>query len=127
MKTNPSKYPLLIVLGVVLSGVALAAAGISLSPTQRLEFVNCSDGGNAAQTLPAGSWVMRVTDADTRVCLLGSVDAGAACDGGTGTAAFNNGDVYPQGTVMQIVTGRAQSVSCRSFMSTGDLSFQQGR
>lgn len=89
------------------------AGGINLLTSTRAEFTDCASGGSVAQTLTAGQYLMRVTDADTFLCFAAS---GSTCASG--------GEKFPVGTVvlLTLTTGQV-SVSCRSSASTGDVIF----
>ena len=92
---------------------AFGGAGIVLNTATRAEFTDCASGGSVAQTLALGTYLFRVTDADTTVCFA---EAGSTC------AA--NGEKFPVGTLMcMTITGDKKSVSCRSSGSTGDAIF----
>lgn len=101
----------LVLLAVSLVAVAVMAQGIPLKPATEFNFTDCASGGSAAQTLTANkSFLMRVTDADLWVCYA------ATCATG--------GMKFPQGTVILVKVGAtAQSTSCRSSASTGDVLF----
>lgn len=100
---------------------ALALGGIALKTTPRYEFTNCAAAGSVAQTVTGGEYLLRVTDADSRVCITETAnpDAGTSCgfyDGGT------PGEMFPSGTVMKLqVPGASKSVSCSSSAATGDV------
>ncbi len=96
-----------------LSGGAAHAAGVTVNTTVRFEFTDCASGGSSAQTVTAGSYLFRVTDADTFVCWA------ATCASG--------GEKVPQGTVLLLVVPLNQSFSCRSASgSSGDVIFTRG-
>src|SRR5262245_7016272 len=94
---------------------ALTLAGpITLDPSVRKEFSNCSSGGSAAQTLTADRrYLMRITDEDVYLCFASS---GSTCSSG--------GERFPMNTVvLMYITSDLKSVSCRSTNSTGDAIF----
>lgn len=101
-----------IALVVLFASAALAANGISIDTATRFEFTDAASGGSAAQTVTAGTYVMRVTDSDAFVCYAGTCASG--------------GEKWPQGTVILISFGASTSVSCRSAASTGDIIFTKG-
>lgn len=107
----------------VLLSIAAVAGGITLQPTTRYEFTNCAAAGSTAQFISGGTYVLRITDADTRLCLSASVapDGGTVCglsDGGT------PGEMFPAGTVMlQGIQSAGRYVSCASATATGDVHF----
>jgi hypothetical protein len=91
--------------------VFAAATGINLSTATRAEFTDCAAGGSGAQTLVAGTYLLRVTDVDTFVCFAAS-----------GSTCAANGEKFPAGTVMVLaITGDKLSISCRSAAATGDV------
>lgn len=97
----------------LLALVAFGGAGVLLDTSTRFEFTDCAAGGSAAQTLTVGTYLFRVTDADTTICPVAS---GSTCAAG--------GEKFPLGTVMCIaITSDKKSVSCRSTGSTGDAIF----
>lgn len=101
----------------VLLANATFAAGLPINTAIRFEFTDCSSGGSVAQTLTAGDYWYRVTDADTFICLANSA---STCASG--------GEKWPVGTVVLITIGPDQrSVSCRSSTSTGDAIFTSSR
>lgn len=86
-------------------------AGLTLDLTTQYEFVDCASGGSAAQTVPEGRYLLRVTDADSTLC---QADSGSTCASG--------GARFPVGTVLLLGVGRGgKSMSCRSGTSTGDI------
>ncbi len=92
---------------------AFGGAGVLLDTATRFEFTDCAAGGSAAQTLTTGTYLFRVTDADTNVCFAE-----------TGSTCAASGEKFPLGTVMcLVITGNKKSVSCRSSASTGDAIF----
>lgn len=96
----------------VLPNVAFAG-GIALDTSRRFEFTDCSSSGSAAQTVTGGQYLLRVTDADTFLCIA---ESGATCASG--------GEKFPVGTVVLLtVPGASKSVACRSSSSTGDAIF----
>lgn len=99
-------------LTLFLAGLAFAAgAGITLRPTVRFEFTNCSSSGSSAQTLTAGPYVFRATDEDVWFCFA--------------TTCSSGGERWPLGTVIKLEMP-AGDVSCRSTNSTGDAIFTRG-
>jgi hypothetical protein len=91
---------------------AVASAGsINLDTATRFEFTDCAAGGSVAQTVTAGQYLLRVTDADVFLCIA---EAASTCATG--------GEKFPSGTVLLLsVGGVSKSMSCRSSASTGDL------
>ncbi len=85
----------------------VALAGIRLYPTNRFEFTNCASGGSAAQTVKVGTYFTRILAEDVWMCYA------ATCVSG--------GEQIGAGTVFMLTIPAAQSVSCRSAGSTGDL------
>lgn len=105
---------LLLLLVATLSGSAVFAAGVALDTARRFEFTDCAAGGSAAQTIPEGTYLFRVTTEDVHVCFA------ATCASG--------GEKFPAGTVMLLSISRAgSSVSCRSALATGDAIFTATR
>jgi len=98
---------------LLLASVALAAAGVSLTPSTRFEFTDCASGGSSAQTVTAGTYLLRVTDENTFICYAATCAAG--------------GEKFPMGTVMLLAFGGSQSVSCRSSASSGDVILTLGQ
>lgn len=103
---------------VLLLGSLAVAAGVTLTPSVRAEFVNCPADGGSAQTdggvfhtLSRGQYVFRVTGEDTRVCWA------TTC--GTATS----GEPFPNGTVMLLNFESSQNLSCYSAGATGDAIF----
>lgn len=87
---------------------AAFAGGIALNTGVRFEFTDCASGGSASQAVTEGTYLMRVTDADTFICYAATCAAG--------------GEKFPAGTVVLITVGRAgQTMSCRSGAGTGDV------
>lgn len=87
---------------------AAFAGGIALNTGVRFEFTDCASGGSSSQAVTEGTYLMRVTDADSFLCYAGTCAA--------------NGEKFPAGTVMLLTVGRAgQTMSCRSSASTGDI------
>lgn len=110
---------------VVAFALAFAAgaslAQVTLNPSTRYELSNCASGGSAGTSVAAGKYVMRVTDADTRICIAqtANADAGTVCGTLDGGAA---GELFPTGTVMGLtIPGTGRVVSCLSSTGTGDL------
>lgn len=103
----------LVRLGLALLALFAFGGAIVLDTATRAEFTDCAAGGSVAQTLTVGTYLMRVTDADSFVCFA---ESGSTC------AA--NGEKFPMGTVMcMAITSNKKSVSCRSSTSTGDVIF----
>ena len=103
----------LLTLLAVLLGAAAVAAGINLNTSSRVEFTDCASAGSAAQTVPGGSYLMRVTDKDVFICFADSASTCATL-----------GEKMPANTVILLTIGNGgQSVSCRSSDSTGDVIF----
>lgn len=103
----------LALVGILLLAVAAMAGGIALDTSRRVEFTDCSSSGSTAQTVTGGQYLLRVTDADTFLCIA---DSGATCATG--------GEKFPVGTVVLLtVPGTSKSVACRSSSSTGDAIF----
>lgn len=101
------RFPLLL---AVLLGVSAFAAGIVVDTAIRFEFTDCASGGSSSQTLTEGTYLVRVTDADTFVCWAGTCASG--------------GEKFPSGTVVMLAFGRGgQAISCRSAGSAGDVIF----
>lgn len=99
-----------LLLFIALFATLSVAGGITLDTATHYDFTDCAAGGSAAQTLTLGTYLLRVTDADTFLCLA---ESGSTC------AA--NGEKFPAGTVMCLaITGNKKSVSCRSSTATGD-------
>lgn len=112
-----SPLRLLVLFAAVALATGASAAGVALNPSVRYEFTDCASGGSAAQTVVAGTYLLRITDADTTVCIA---DSAATCASG--------GDKFPSGTVMLLtVGGTSKSLACRSSASTGDLILTQVR
>ena len=103
------RWPVLL----VLFALSAAAGGIVLNTSRRFEFTDCAVGGSAAQTVTGGTYLLRITDADTFLCFA---DSGSTCAAG--------GEKLPNGTVILLTIGNGgQSVSCRSVGSVGDAIF----
>lgn len=104
--------PLLPIL--LLAGAALAG-GLVIDTSQRLELTNCSSGGHDGGQLAEGQYLVRVTDADTNVCIQSGLDAGyLSCSSG--------GEKFPSGTIiLQSIPRGGATVTCRSSTSTGDV------
>lgn len=107
----------LLLLAVLGASFALAA-GVTFTPSVRVEFTDCpADGGSAQtdagvfQTISRGAYVFRVTGEDTRVCWA------TTC--GTATS----GEKFPNGTVMLVNFEASQALSCYSAGATGDAIF----
>lgn len=100
---------ILVLLAASILMPALAVAGgIALNTGVRFEFTDCAVGGSASQAVTEGTYLMRVTDADTFVCYAATCAAA--------------GEKFPAGTVVLLTVGRAgQTMSCRSSASTGDV------
>lgn len=95
----------------------LMAPGAPIDTDRRVEFTDCAAGGSAAQTITAGDYLFRVTDADTFLCFANSA---STCTSG--------GEKFPSGTVMLLtIPGGKTSVSCRSATATGDAIFTSSR
>lgn len=94
--------------------LALSVSGIPLDTDKRVEFINCSASGSAAQTFTTeGTYLFRVTDTDVFLCFAAS---SATCAEG--------GEKFPAGTVMLLTIPRdKKSVACRSASATGDAIF----
>ena len=101
----------LVALVPLLLGAGALAAGVTIYPAVRYEFTDCASGGSAAQTVAAGSYLFRVTDADTWLCFA------ATCASG--------GEKFPSGSMLLLNIPATTSVSCRSG-GTGDLIFTRG-
>lgn len=106
----------------LLALAALAGDGVSMFPSPRYEFSNCLIDGGAPQTVTAGTYIFRVLDADSRICIneTANPDAGTVCgphDGGI------IGEMFPNGTVMKLTIPGTTSkyVSCSSSTATGDI------
>jgi hypothetical protein len=97
-----------------LFAAAALARGLALDTTRRTEFTDCASGGSTAQALVRDTeYLLRVTDADTFICLAA-----------TGSTCATGGERFPAGTVVLLsITGDQVSASCRSSSSTGDAIF----
>lgn len=106
------RKPALLLLALV-AGSALAQSAITLVSGSKVEFTDCSGSGSSAQAVPPGKYLMRVTDADTFICIA---ESAATCASG--------GEKFPLGTVLSIYFGgfANKSVACRS-SGTGDVIF----
>lgn len=101
----------LFLLGIAAVALSAFAQGITLDQTVQFEFVDCAAGGSAAQTVPEGRYLLRVTDADASLCIA---DSASTCAAG--------GSKFPSGSVFLLGVGRGgKSMSCRSSTSTGDI------
>ncbi len=95
---------------VLLFAFGASADGIALTSTL-VTFTDCSSSGSSAQTVPAGTYLLTVTDEAVWLC---QADSASTC--------ATLGTKLPSGTVMLYTVGRGgASVSCRSTGSTGDL------
>lgn len=99
---------------MICSTVALAAglSFLQLNPAQRFEIDLCASGGSSSVSVTPGTYLMRITGADTSVCYA------ATCASG--------GEPFPAGTIIGITIGAAtgganQAMSCRSSASTGNF------
>ncbi len=102
-------------LAVLLSAVALAASWSEGAGTV-YNFTDCDTGGEAAQTISPGTYMMTVTGEDTWVCF--SAAASTCASGGT---------KYPMGFgVIVKITTATSSRSCRSAGGAGDVTFSPG-
>lgn len=102
---------LLAALFLVALPVVALAGGVPLHTGVRFEFTDCASGGSAAQTVTAGTYLLRVTDSDAFICFAAS---GATCASG--------GEKFPMGTVMLLeVKAGLPSLACRSSGSSGDV------
>jgi hypothetical protein len=106
---GPRPLPLLCLL--LLAGTALAATGIVITPAVRYEFTDCGAGGSASQTVTGGTYLLRVTDADTFLCWA------ATCATG--------GEKFPAGSMLLVSIPATQAFSCRS-AGTGDVILTRG-
>lgn len=100
---------------------ALALAGIALKTTPRYELTNCAAAGSVGQTVTGGEYLLRVTDADSRICIneTANQDGGTVCGSSDGGVA---GEMFPSGTVMKLqIPGASKVVSCSSSAGTGDV------
>lgn len=97
----------------VVAGAAIGQRAIGIDTSKRVEFTDCSGTGSAAQTLTAGTYAFRVTDADVWLCFA-DPPATATCGSG--------GERWPVGTVINYATG-TKSVACRSTGANGDAIF----
>lgn len=103
---------LVVLLSLVVAGTALAAA-ITINTTAPKTFTDCASGGSAAQTIPAGSTLMRTTTETVWLCFANSA-----------STCVTGGQAFPAGTVILIdIASNQTSVSCRSVSSTGDAYF----
>lgn len=105
----------------VVATVALAQSAITLVPGNRRELA-CTVVGSPGAWLASGKYVVRVTGADSRLCLAEAPpDGGTVCgtlDGGT------PGEMFPAGTVMlETLPGAGRTVSCASASDAGVVHF----
>jgi hypothetical protein len=100
-------------LPLLLAGSLASAAGVTITPAVRFEFTDCAAGGSASQSVTAGSYLLRVTDADVWLCW------GATCASG--------GEKFPSGTVLLLNVTTSQQFSCRSTGSAADVIFTRGQ
>lgn len=96
----------------LLVGFAASAFPVVFGTGTQYELTNCSDGGNSSTTVASGSYVLTVTDGDTRLCAASTCDAGVA-----------TGVKLPQGTLILMSVAGDTAYSCQSYMSTGDVHF----
>lgn len=105
----------------VVATVALAQSAITLVPGNRRELP-CTVVGSAGAWLAPGKYVVRVTGADSRICL-----AEAPPDGGTVCGTLDGGlagEMFPAGTVMlETMPGTGRTVSCASASDAGVMHF----
>lgn len=98
-----------LVVAALLAASAAVAAAITITGTPKT-FTDCAAGGSVAQTLTAGSTLLRTTTETVWLCFAASA---STCASG--------GEAFPAGTVMLIDLRSDQvSVSCRSAGATGD-------
>ena len=106
----------------LLSLAALAAGGVAMQTATRFEFTNCAAAGSNPQTVPGNTYLFRVTDGDSRICIneTANPDAGTVCGFSDGGVA---GEMFPAGTVMLLTIPGTTSkyVSCSSSSATGDV------
>lgn len=106
--------------------VAFCGAGVAMQVAKRYEFSNCAAAGSVPQSIPGGPYLLRVTEADSRICITenANVDAGTVCGFSDGGVA---GEMFPMGTVMLLsIPGSSTAtkyVSCSSSTATGDVHF----
>lgn len=103
---------------LLISALAWAAgAGVSLNTANRLEALNCAAGGTSGPSVNPGKYLLTVTDEDTWFCRA------AACASGGTRLPVGFGILIQMGANGTTGFPAAESTSCRSTGSTGDLTF----
>jgi hypothetical protein len=110
--------------GVALLALVATASGVAMQTAKRYEFTNCAAAGSTAQSVTGGNHLLRVTEADSRLCIneTANPDGGTVCGPYDGGVA---GEMFPLGTVMVLTIPGSSSVtkyvSCSSSTATGDV------